>query len=112
MWLYGKLGNRLLSMRNTIFLQAVGFLIHRLMAVGCNQLIVGIIILPSDISLVASLPVMPSELCHQVRLSRRLLYLGGSFQNGTGNTISIQMVFLVDTVVCSYAAAQYDGNAQ
>ena len=75
MRLHGKLANRLLSVCLTVFLQTVGFLLHRLMAIGGNQLAVSIIILSGDVCLVARLTVMPPELHHQMRLLRRLLYL-------------------------------------
>ena len=75
MRLHGKLANCLLSVRVTVFLQTVGFLLHRLMAVGGNQLAVSIVILPRNVGLMTRLTVMPPELHHQMRLLRRLLYL-------------------------------------
>ena len=76
MWLHGKTGNFLLSVGRTIFLQADGFLLHRLMAVGSSQLAVGIVILPGDVGLMTRLTVMPPELHHQMRCLHGLFYFG------------------------------------
>ena len=99
MRLHSKLASRLLSVGRTIFLQAVGFLLHRLMPIGCNQLAVSIVILPGDVRLVARLTVMPPELHQQMRCLHGLLHFGYILQNGTGDAVGVQMVVLGNAVV-------------
>ena len=62
MWLHSKPANRHLSVGRTIFLQAVGFLLHRFMPIGRNQLTGGIVIPPGNVGLMTRLAVMPPEL--------------------------------------------------
>ena len=76
MWFYSKLASCLLIVGSTIFLQAVGFLLRRLMAVGGNQLPVSIVILPGDVGLMTRLTVMPTELHHQMRCLQGLFHFG------------------------------------
>ena len=64
MRLHGKLANRLLSVDCAIFLQTVGFLLHRLMAIGGNQFAVSVVILPGNVGLMTRLTVMTTELHH------------------------------------------------